>query len=310
MLHARTQEHAPPKPAVDLQLPDWSTFSLSELTLTTYHVGSARSLVVLQDWLEFFGVAATQVRMVSATSYPQCFTNDEFCTLFPQSELVDLPTHGQSIAELDSPAVYHAISSSPTAWVALVKLDTLPYRSLDHRDWLTSAAEVAAERGSWGITGFQTHLCKRLSHQFSETQSFSQNFAIVHRDAWCSLFAEYGGELRDRVLSKANSAVDRYGMEATIETGLAKEGWWNLRLVDREELSVFHVNRWGDELLRTRERYRRRDRVRPHFNGEGPLEAPVWTLPPWRRYYGTQRPSLFRRARNWMGQVRRRLDLA
>lgn len=302
------QEYVPPPRPVTAA--DWKMLRADGLTLTTFHIGSINTLIVLQDWIRFFGRIVRNVRVVTCTEFPASFSLDEFKSSFPSAELVDLNRKSQSVTEMDSFAVCHAISTAATAWVALVKLDTLPYQSDLAQNWINQAIDAASDRGCWAITAFQTHRCRHVSDLYSETQSFSQNLAICHRDSWCSLFARYGGGLRDRVFGRSNSADDRYGMESAIEIGLAQEGWWNLRLVDRDDLSVFHVNRWGDELLRIRERYQRRDGVRPYFNGEGPLEAPVWTLPPWRRYYGTARPSLLRRARTWVGQVRRRLSRA
>jgi hypothetical protein len=286
-------------------MPDWSTFSPSELTLTTFHVGSAKSLAVLQDWIDFFGAAANHVRMVTATSYAQCFTADTFHTLFPRAEIVDLDPIGQSVTELDSPAVLHAITTAPTRWVAIVKLDTLPYRTASDSDWLNRAVAAAASRQCWGITFGASHRCRPFSPRYAETQSFSQNCAIINRVAWEHSFTNGNPDLSTRVRQRLNSAQDRYLMEATIESELAKNDIWNLRLVDSSAFSIFHINKWEDELLEIRDRYLRRDGIMPYLNGPHALPKPSWTIPGWRRYYGHPRPSLRFRARCLAGRLKR-----
>ena len=286
---------------------DWTALRSAGLTLTTFHVGSRRSLVVLRDWIDFFGPRATNVRVVSSTGISGCFSRSDFEEDFPSAELVDLEPRGQKVTELDCIGVYKAIAEAPTDWVAIVKLDTLPYAEGDGLRWLDRAIDRASDRGCWGITAFRTHRCRYLDDEFAETQSFSQNLAVVSGNAWKHLFRSTAPELLERVVTRRVEAKDRYLMEDAIERGLARHGWWNLRLVDRDDLFVFHVNQWGDPLLAIRDRFRARDGVRPFFNGPRPRPSPAWTLPPWTRYYGLPRPSLWRRLRCTLGRWRRQI---
>lgn len=94
-------------------------------------------------------------------------------------------------------------------------------------------------------------------------------------------------------------------MESAIEQGLARHGWWNLRLIDRDDFSVFRVNQWEASLFAIRDRYRERVDVRPYFAGPLPRPKPAWTLPEWKRYYGVDAPPLMKRIRIRLGRWRR-----
>jgi hypothetical protein len=284
--------------------PRWSSMLSDGLTLSTFHVGSIRTLVVLQDWIDFFEPHITRIRVVTSTDYPGCFTEAEFYREFPNAELIVLASNGQTVPQLDCMGVMSAIANASTEWVALVKLDTLPFRANKEADWLEDAVANAASNDCWAITALASHRCRCLNKQFSLTQSFSQNMAIVARSRWRDLFQLMAPELYSRVISGTASSDDRYLMEDAIERGLQRFGMWNLRLVDRHDFSVFHINQWEDALLRIRDQYRSRIAVKRFLNGPAPLTRPIWKYPSWKVFYGLKPPPLRKRLRAFLGRLR------
>lgn len=288
--------------------PDWSMLRQEGLTLTTFHVGSLQSLSVLKDWVGFFGDSIRKVRVVTCTSIPGCFSREQFIKEFPGGDLIEMESGGRVPAEMNTPGVATAILGAPTTFVAIVKLDTLPYRDSRHCRWLDDAVRTADLHRVWAITAFASHRCRNLSQTFSLTQSFSENFSIVSRAAWRELIDWQQPGLLPTLLQPTTDTKNRFALEAAIENGINKRDWWNLRLVDSREFSIFHINQWEQNLFEIRRRYIARQGVEKFLNGPGPTRKPVWMYPEWIRMYGSKPPSLLRRIRIAAGRWRQKIQ--
>ena len=79
------------------------------------------------------------------------------------------------------------MDATPTEWVLLIKLDSLPYRS-GHETWLDDALERVDKYRLFGITGgFPIVDLVPLEDGYSTTQEFSNNFSIFRRSDWLNV---------------------------------------------------------------------------------------------------------------------------
>ncbi|MHC4833974.1 MAG: hypothetical protein ACYTFH_08825, partial [Planctomycetota bacterium] len=97
----------------------WSSLIENEgLTLTTFHVGSPESLIVLEDWVEFFsGVHKLHTRMVTCSQITGSFQPEALTSRIPNAEVVDLPQRGLAVTELDPVGIWAGITGSRTRLV-------------------------------------------------------------------------------------------------------------------------------------------------------------------------------------------------
>jgi len=287
----------------------WSQSIADEgLTLTTFHVGSPKSLVVLEDWIEFFhDCVELRIRVVTCSEIAGSFQPQILRGRIPAAEIIDLPKRGLEVTELDPIGIWKGVIGSSTPLVAMVKLDTLPYRTRDRGDWVRDLTSLVDRHEAWGVTGFRSHHCRPVDDTHALTTAFSHNFSIVDKESWAHALEEQITDVLQRVDRFATRPDDRFAFEAAVESHLQASGQWNVRPAMSEDWSYAHVNQWEDKLLSIRERYRRRDGVGAFLQSSAPSDRPVWELPPWRRYYGRSKPPLPRRMRVLAGKWRRRL---
>ena len=101
--------------------------------------------------------------------------------------ILPLEAEGRSVLETDPEAIRLIVDATPTEWVLLIKLDTLPFRS-GHETWLDDAMERVDKYRLFGMTGgFLIRDLVPLEDGYSTTQKFSNNFSIFRRSDWLNV---------------------------------------------------------------------------------------------------------------------------
>lgn len=177
----------------------------------------------------------------------------------------------------------------------VVRLDTIPYRARNVT-WQDAALALMKETGACFMTG--STLPYRADRptarpEFMLTQSISNCFLVIQPEIWRTLQAG---------TQDSESKYGRFLVEGAAEDYVAENGLWGLRLVNGEDIRIFHCQEWGLRLLRIRDSFRKGYRISPFLRGyqDDYLYENA-------RYYMQRREPLLRRARVFLGYWRRRL---
>lgn len=276
------------------------------VTMVTYGPGDPLPRAVLDDWLEFVGVAPA--RLIFATTDEEAASPSVAAlrAQVPFAEVLEIQRCGRGLTTVEGEALVNAAERATTPWLLFFKLDTLPYATED-RGWLGRALAEIARGGYTGFTGSSRWPdLADAGDGWRKTQRFSLNFGLLPRAFFLDVMKNDCAEQLAMVSSGELSKHERFFIERSIEARLRATGGWNLYRPETPGWTVFHVNAWGDELARIRERYRRRVGIEPFLNDGAPRAQEAWRSPRWERYYGAPRPGLARRLRLWAGRVRRR----
>lgn len=285
----------------------WNDLLQTEgITLTTFHVGSRDSLVVLDDWLDFFrSDIRINLRFVTCSDVPNSFDPSSIHDRITDVEVVDLPRLGLSATQLDPIGIWRGITEASTTLVALVKLDTLPFRTAKRSNWLQDVAVAADRHDAWGMTAFRSHECQRIDDSFALTPAFSHNFCIVNKSLWRYAVEREAPDTLERVHAGTPTPHDRIRFEGAVENHLRSTGHRNIRPAQTADWSAFHINQWEHDLLMIRDKYRRREGINRFLQSTVASPTQVWKIAPHQRYYGRRKPPIMRRIRVTAGRWRR-----
>ncbi len=281
---------------------------LDQISICTYSTGQSMVREVLGDWLHFVGGRPNHVLFAVSPRIGAPPVYEELRRDGLIDRILYLEAEGRSVREIDSDAVRMVVDASPTEWVLLIKLDTLPYRS-DHENWLDDALEKVNKHRLFGMTGgAQIAGLKPLEDGYSTTQKYSNNFSIFRRSDWLNAVKATVGDGQDQDIARNLQLQGdnlRYINEYAVETYLASSGKRMLVKHESDAWSVFHVNVWGETLRKVRNAYLKRQGVKRFFNTGKPLHRVIRY--PWQEYYGYPRPPLFKLMRIILGRWRRAL---
>ncbi len=137
---------------------------------------------VLDDWLRFLGGRPNQVIFAVSPRIEPPPVYEELRKEGVIDRILLLESEGCPVLEIDPEAVRLIVDATPTEWVLLIKLDTLPYRS-GHESWLDDALERVDKYRLFGMTGgFPIADLVPLEDGYSTTQKFQQqlfNFTAI-----------------------------------------------------------------------------------------------------------------------------------
>ena len=272
---------------------------MKSVEVCTFHCGTPQSLVVLNDWISYIGPDCPPLRIATVLERVGNVSEQDVRAIWPACTVVPVEPSGLSLAALEPAAVFETIRSSDSEWILLIKLDTIPYVSNPGACFLQQLIEHVEANGFWGATGSFVPPADRVRFDGSyATTRYSNNFSLFRRQSWVDTLlarrADFIGDIAERILT----ASSRFVIESTIEDFLLESGERMYFVEDSIDRSVFHINKWEADLLRIRQRYLLRDGVFPFLNVLDPVRGDAWTYPPWRRYYGHERPSFFARSRS------------
>jgi hypothetical protein len=264
--------------------------------------------VVLSDWRRFLSEEGLTAQVATTDGFEGNFGADDLAEAWPGARLIRISNGGLGLNAVDPAAIFESVEAAPPGWVLLVKLDTLPYCEGPGPGYLAGLVRTLEAGKYWGATGsFIPCDLSRDAEGRAVTARYSNNYSLFRRDAWLGVMADRRPDFVEQIRSRRLTPASRFVTEATIESYLQESGERMLFLEDSTDRSVLHVNQWGDDLLRIRERYLRRQGVDPFLNRFATARREPWQYPAWQRYYGWPRPSRLRRARVWAGRTRRRL---
>lgn len=256
------------------------------------------SIGVLEDWLNFLGPQPGSLhcfcggneaakdavsRLCTTRGIRLILTPDEVCEDVRHDEISILRWQFEHVSE---------------PYCALIHLDTLPYREGDD-DWLAESLAAMEENGFLFITGssrvFRADRARETPSQMA-TQRISNNFVVLRPREWLALEREYR-PIRDR--------FERYYTEAFIEHHCAEKDVWGLRLVNRPDWRVFHVQVWDTRIWAIREKFRAGQGIDAFLNGYEDDQLYLWDM-----YYMHPKPSWLRLMRIKLGRLRREIFAA
>ena len=256
---------------------------LDQVSMCTYSTGQTMVREVLDDWLRFLGGRPNQVIFAVSPKIEPPPVYEELRKEGLIDRILLLESEGRSVLETEPEAVRLIVDATPTEWVLLIKLDTLPYRS-GHETWLDDAMERVDKYRLFGMTGgFPIADLVPLEDGYSTTQKFSNNFSIFRRSDWLNVIhATIGNGYSQGIAGSLQFQGDniRYINEYTIETYMENTGKRMLVKHDTRDWSVFHVNVWGEALRRVRIPYVKRQGVK------GPIPKRGWSCYLWQTEEG------------------------
>ncbi|MGO8898476.1 MAG: hypothetical protein ACLQU5_09015 [Isosphaeraceae bacterium] len=155
---------------------------LDQVSMCTYSTGQTMVREVLDDWLRFLGGRPNQVIFAVSPRIEPPPVYEELRKEGVIDRILLLESEGCPVLEIDPEAVRLIVDATPTEWVLLIKLDTLPYRS-GHESWLDDALERVDKYRLFGMTGgFPIADLVPLEDGYSTTQKFQQqlfNFTAI-----------------------------------------------------------------------------------------------------------------------------------
>ena len=281
---------------------------LDQISMCTFSTGQTMVREVLEDWLRFLGGRPNQVLFAVSPVIGPPQVYEELRSEGLIDRILPLEAEGRSVRETDAEAIRLIVDATPTEWVLLIKLDTLPYRS-GHETWLDDALERVDKYRLFGMTGgFPIADLVPLEDGYSTTQKFSNNFSIFRRSDWLNVIhATIGNSYNQGIARSMQFQGDnlRYINEYALETYMKSTGKRMLVKHDTHDWSVFHVNVWEEALQKVRISYLKRQGVKRFFNTGKPLRRCLRY--PWQMYFGYPRPPIFKLMRIVLGRWRRTL---
>lgn len=281
--------------------------TLDKLAFCTYSTGSIMVREVLEDWLSFLGGRPKQIVFAVSPSDNPALIYHELLAEGLIDDIVYVDLRGRSVQETDAEGIRAAIEAAKTDWILFTKLDTLPYRT-GHEHWLDEAMQIIKKHNCLGLTGsFPSLDMQPLEPGYSKTQKFSNNFAILQPAQWLEILDTYVGKNLDGLLAQNPLYTKdylRFATEAAIEAFLQDNHRYMLVRQETPEWTVFHINVWGEQLRKVRDRYLARENILPYLNTGTPQKIGYH---PWEVYYGYPKPPLLKQIRNFVGFWRRKI---
>lgn len=251
------------------------------------------SIRILEDWVDFLGrppaalhcfcggndeAKATAERFCAERGIPLVLTPDEVCEDVRRSEM---------------PVLHWQFDRIEEEYCVLVRLDTFPYRE-GSEDWLDRCIDVMEAEGLLFATSaarvFRADL-PMAQDGCMKTQRLSNNFIVLRPKEWLALEARY---------SHLKDTYDRFYSEGFLETHCRETGAYGLRLVNRPDWRVFHVQVWDERMWTVRENFRAGKGIAPFLTGYEDDQYYHWDM-----YYMFPKPPWLKRMRIELGRLRR-----
>jgi len=255
----------------------------------------AESFPVLKDWLDFLPYPPR-------TLHVYCGYNEETKALLWELcddtgiKLVIAPdTLTEDIRKSDIPVITWQFRSVEEPYCLRISLDTIPYRKSDD-DWLGAALSTLERDGLEFVTGSTRPFRQDSPLPGGEgllTQRVSFNFIIIDPRKWLDL-AERRSELRE--------VYRRFFTEGLLEHHCRETGTHGLRLENRDDWRVFHVQIWDAKINAAREALRSERKVAGFLKGYEDDQRH-----PWERYFMYPKPPLAKRLRMHLGKMRHQI---
>ncbi len=291
------------------------------LALCTFSTGKAQVREVLGDWLGF--LPRRPERVIVSTLLDDGEPRPVYRELADEGVIDELVTleapglDGRTAETLGTLSALKAAADHGVDYALQVKLDTLPYRD-GHDGWLDEALTVLREGGFAAFTGSMSdERGETLSDvpqgvprdRYFRTRRFSVNFALLKPGPFVARVVEsLGGDWcldPAAFVGRGGDEGSRFAVEEAMTDALKTEGRHCVARHETPDWTVFHVNVWGERLAAVRERYRRRDGIKPFLN-RGDI-TPGSRPDLWHWQYGTPVPTLTQRLRVKVGRWRRGL---
>ncbi|MDF3854478.1 hypothetical protein ACDP63_12285 [Paracoccus sp. P2] len=251
--------------------------------------------VILEDWIAFFDHPIAELVVHFGGDPGIAARVRQLC----EAHGIRLHDMGMTTPQETTEAEQQLLAEQFDAVTAdlgcVVRLDTIPYRA-GQKAWQDAALGLMKETGACFITGSTLpYRADRPTTRpgFMLTQSISNCFLIIRPEIWKMLQAG---------TKESESKYGRFLVEGAAEDYVAENDLWGLRLVNRDDIRVFHCQEWGLRLLRVRDSFRKGHGISSFLKGyqDDYLYENA-------RYYMQRRESALRRARIFLGYWRRRL---
>ncbi|MGR3504375.1 MAG: hypothetical protein ACU0B7_00715 [Paracoccaceae bacterium] len=272
------------------KLPEPS-FSVALLTfvLQRHHI------IILEDWIDFMKGAVVELVVHLGEDKEIEVGLKKLCEI-----------RGIRLVNLGTVTVFEATENErelmqsqfdlvSTERACIVRLDTLPF-CIEGVDWLADAIKIQFQSDAVFITGSTLPFRNDriiASKKFRLTQRISNCFLIIDVDFWRKF-------QQGRIDS--DKKYGRFAVEGAVEDFLEDNNLWGLRLLNSNDVRVFHCQEWGPRLIYVREQFRRGRALHPFLEGfqDDYMGADA-------RYYMQPNSSFLRKIRISFGAWRRSL---
>jgi hypothetical protein len=260
----------------------------------------ARHAVVARDWLTFLTVRPTEMVIFGADDPRIRVELDRLAQEFsiPYQFLPSNP--GDDLQLRETAILKRMVEASRCQYVFMCNLDTLPFRRGPNEErWMEEIferLEGPGELAFFSACGLRYRDdTLEPSGKYFLTQRFSNNCGLLRRSHWLAAIDARPQEL-------LQGEAERFHSEWALEEGYRQENRFGLRRKDTLDWRVFHVQRWDETLLKTRDRFLRGADVKRFLN-----RVVEDNIHPWENIYDHPAPSPIKRLRIRFGKWRRTL---
>lgn len=251
------------------------------------------SIRVLEDWVDFMGLPPSTLHCFCGGNGEAKATIEHFCSERGIALVLTPDEVCEDVRASEMPVLTWQFSNVEEEYCVLVRLDAFPYRD-GSADWLDRCIEVMEAEGFLFATGsvraFRADL-PMAQDAYMKTQRLSNNFIILRPKEWLSLETQY---------SQQKETFGRFYSEGFLETHCRNTGSYGLRLVNRPNWRVFHVQVWDERMWTVRENFRAGKDIAPFLNGYEDDQYYLWDM-----YYMHPKPPWLKRMRIELGRLRR-----
>jgi hypothetical protein len=257
----------------------------------------AESYQILCDWLDFMPYPPrTLICFCGANRETEGLVRD-LCEARGITLKLPPETLTEDIRKNDQPVIEWQFRNVEEPYCLRVALDTIPLQTGDF-DWLSYCMDQMEAQDLLFTTG-STKIYRAdkptARDGFLLTQRVSLNFFLLRPQMWLELAERY----TDR-----KPEFGRFFPEGMLERHCRENGLYGLRLDNRPDLRIFHVQIWDARIDAIRSAFRAGRGIEPFLKG---YEDELPKLHAWQRYYMFPKPPLIRRLRIAIGEARRKM---
>lgn len=242
---------------------------LDQLSMVCANFGNGPALrAVLADWYEFLGGKPNEVVIVDGGS--DADTLSTCLSLFQERQIDKLhllqPTHRENDKERCFIQEYEAAIAGKNPYLLFFKFDTLPFR-VGHEDWLAEAMGKLDEPGVFAVSGAlnRTYDWRPRDAEWYETRNATINFCLMKRSSFVASMESVAADYL-RSGFTGTHRLERFLLERGFIEYQQQHGLHTLNRIEDARWTVFHTNVYGAELLKVRERFRRREGLDDYLN--------------------------------------------
>lgn len=251
--------------------------------------------VILEDWIRFFSHPLDQLVVHVGHDAAVVERLTEIC----ESRNITFCNLGATTAQAttdDETTLLAAQFEATTAdFACVVRLDTIPFRK-DGVHWQDDAMMLLESSDACFVTGGA--LPFRADQptddpDFLLTQRISNCFMVIRPRIWKEL---------QQGVEQAEEKYGRFSVEGVVEDNLVNRDMWGIRILNRQDLRVFHCQEWGLRLLDVRQTFIAGKNIGPYLKGfQDDFQGAN------ARNYMEPSPPLARRIRIFVGKWRRQI---